>query len=88
LLQGYWKLQVSERPKQDWLFNLKIDPTEKNNLASAMPDTVLKIKAALAAIDAEQVKPLWPALLEGPVRIDHPLGFPSQPGDEYIYWAN
>jgi hypothetical protein len=49
---------------------------------------VLKIKAALATIDAEQAKPRWPALLEAPVRIDHPLGFPNQPGDEYIYWAN
>jgi len=88
LLKDGWKLQVSERPKKDWLFNLKDDPTEKNNLAGAMPDKVRDIKEALAAVDAEQVKPLWPALLEGPVRIDHPLGFPNSPGEEYIYWAN
>ena len=88
LLAGEWKLQVSERPKKEWLFNLKNDPTERNNLAGAMPDKVREIKAALATIDAQQAKPLWPALLEGPVRIDHPLGFPTKPDDEYIYWAN
>lgn len=88
LLAGDWKLQVSERPKKEWLFNLKDDPTEHSNLASAMPDKVSEMKRALAAIDAEQAKPLWPALLEGPVRIDRPLGTPSQPDDEYIYWAN
>ena len=52
-----------------------------------MPDTVLN-SAALAAIDAEQVKPLWPALLEAPVRIDRPAGTPVVKGEEYIYWAN
>jgi arylsulfatase A-like enzyme len=88
LLAGDWKLQVAERPMKDWLFNLKDDPTEKNNLAGAMPDKVNEMKGALAAIDAEQARPLWPALLEGPVRIDHPLGFPNKPDDEYIYWAN
>ena len=34
------------------------------------------------------VKPAWPSLLQGPIPIDHPLGMPDKPGDEYIYWDN
>ena len=37
---GDWKLQVSERPKKVWLYNLATDPTEKTNLAASMPDRV------------------------------------------------
>ena len=43
---------------------------------------------ALASVDAEQVKPLWPTLLEAPVRIDSPAGTPASKDEEYIYWAN
>ena len=88
VLAGDWKLQVSQRPRKDWLFDLQSDPTERNNLADAMPDKVSDLKRTLAAIDGEQARPLWPALLEGPVRIDRPLGGAGQPDDEYIYWAN
>lgn len=44
--------------------------------------------ARLATIDAEQAPPLWPSLLEGAVPIDHPLGVPFRPDDEYVYWSN
>lgn len=88
LLSDGWKLQVAERPKKIWLFNLKDDPTERRNLADAMPDRVSKLQKALAEVDAQQVKPHFPALLEGPVLIDKPLSFPYVKGDEYIYWAN
>jgi hypothetical protein len=53
-----------------------------------MPDKVKDMQQALAAVDAEQVKPHFPALVEAPVLIDKPLSFPYEPGDEYIYWAN
>ena len=88
LLSGDFKLQVSARPDKVWLFNLKDDPTERKNLASAMPDKVKDLRLALAAVDAEQEKPHFPALVEAPVLIDKPLSFPYAPGDEYIYWAN
>jgi arylsulfatase A-like enzyme len=88
LLAGDWKLQVSERPKKIWLHNLRDDPTEQKNLADAMPAKVAELRAELHAIDAQQAKPLWPTLLEAPVRIDRPLGSPTAPGDEFIYWAN
>jgi len=88
LLAGGWKLQTAERPKKVWLYNLAADPTEQNNLAEAMPDKVAELQSALSSVDAEQVKPLWPSLLEAPVRIDHPMGMPAGKDDEYIYWAN
>ena len=34
------------------------------------------------------VAPAWPALIEGPIAIDHPLDVPPQASDEYVYWAN
>jgi arylsulfatase A-like enzyme len=88
LLAGGWKLQTAERPKKVWLFNLTTDPTEQKNLAEAMPDKVAELQSALASVDAEQVKPLWPTLLEAPVRIDRPAGTPAGKDEEYIYWAN
>ena len=88
LLAGDWKLQTSERPDKVWLHNLRNDPTEQKNLADAMPQKVAELKAELAVIDAQQAKPLWPTLLEAPVRIDHPLGSPNGKDDEFIYWAN
>jgi len=53
-----------------------------------MPDKVAELQSALASVDAEQVKPLWPTLLEAPVRIDRPAGTPASKDEEYIYWAN
>jgi hypothetical protein len=44
--------------------------------------------ALLAAYNAETVAPAWPALIEGQIRIDHPLGMPDSPEDEYVYWPN
>lgn len=91
LLDGDWKLQVSERPKKDWLFNLKDDPTEQKNLADVEPEKVKELRGVLAGIDGQQAKPLWPELAEGPIAIDHPENpakFPDSPDDEYIYWAN
>jgi hypothetical protein len=34
------------------------------------------------------VEPLWPALVEGSVPIDHSLALPMRDEDEYVYWAN
>ncbi len=88
LLTNGWKLQTAERPGKVWLFNLRDDPTEQKNLAGAMPDKVAELQGELAAVDSQQAKPLWPSLLEAPVRIDRPLGTPAGKDDEFIYWAN
>ncbi|MDO9126673.1 MAG: sulfatase-like hydrolase/transferase, partial [Parvibaculum sp.] len=89
LLSGGWKLQTSERPKKNWLYNLDTDPTERNNLADAEPERLAAMMAMLAEIDARQSEPAWPALIEAPIMIDRPLGgAPRGPEDEYVFWAN
>ena len=88
LLADGFKLQVSERPPKTWLFDMNADPTERTNLAGARPDKVRELCELLARHEEEMVPPLWPALIEGPVRIDPPLGAPTGPDDEFVYWAN
>jgi arylsulfatase A-like enzyme len=85
---GDWKLQVSERPPRTWLFDLTTDPSEHTDLAQREPERVAELRAVLAATEREMVAPAWPALLEGPVPIDHPMNGPDDPADEYVYWPN
>jgi len=85
---GDWKLQVDDTRRKRWLYNLADDPTEQHDRAAANPAKVAELAAALGKIDAEQAKPLWPALIEVPVLIDKPLGRPITETDEYIYWSN
>jgi len=88
LIAGDWKLQVADNPAKSWLFNLAIDPTEQHDLSSTTPDILAGLQARLAAIDVQQSAPLWPSLIEAPVLIDKPLGVPSDPDDDYVYWSN
>lgn len=88
LLAGDWKLQVSAHPEKTWLFNLREDPTERTNRALSEPDQVAALKAILERIDAEQARPLWPSLLEGPIFIDRPAAMPAVEGEDYVYWPN
>ena len=85
---GGWKLIRAARPDHRWLFNLKEDPTEKDNVASSNPEKVAELEALLAAHNAEQVEPLWPSVLDSPELIDKTGGIPYVEGDEYIYWPN
>ena len=85
---GDWKLQITDLPKQDWLYNLKDDPGEKRNLAAAVPAKVQELKALLAAFEKEQAPPLWPALIEAPVTLDKPMNRPQAKDDAYVYWSN
>ena len=88
VLADDWKLQVSERPPKTWLFDMNADPTERTNLAEARPDKLRELSEILARHEEQMVLPLWPALIEGPIAIDPPLGVPSDPDDEFVYWAN
>lgn len=88
LLDGEWKLQITEQPNKYWLFNLKTDPTEKINLAQRNPEKVSELKTLITQEDKEMSKSLWPSLLEAPIHIDKPLGVPYSAEDEYIYWSN
>ncbi len=85
---GDWKLQVTKRPEGARLYNLAIDPTERNNLAATEPAQTARLRAMLEAHNAKMVKPLWPGLIEAPVRLDVPLNAPWAPGQDYVYWTN
>jgi arylsulfatase A-like enzyme len=85
---GDWKLQVTKRPEKARLYNLSADPTERHDLAAREPQRVAQLKAMLEAQNRDMAKPIWPGLVEGPVRIDVPLNTPWQDGQDYIYWTN
>jgi arylsulfatase A-like enzyme len=85
---GDWKLQVSMRPDKVWLFNLVTDPTEQVNLASSDSVRVAELRKLIEAQNAKMPEPLWPGLLEAPIRIDVPLNAPWRRDQEYIYWTN
>ena len=85
---GDWKLQVSELPKKDWLFNLATDPFEKINLAAQEPQRVAALKAQLAQWNRTQRRPMWPSLGAGAIAIDHTLKQPFKAGDEYVFYSN
>ncbi|HLZ73783.1 sulfatase-like hydrolase/transferase [Phenylobacterium sp.] len=88
VLDGDWKLQSSEAQKKVWLYDLATDPTERHELSAAQPQRTKAMLALLAAQDRQDVKPMWPSLLQGPVFIDHPSGVRQRKGEEYIEWDN
>jgi arylsulfatase A-like enzyme len=85
---GDWKLQLSRNPPRTWLFDLASDPSERTDLSARRAEEVERLRAELTAHDREMAKPLWPALLEEPIRIDVPADAPWKPGQEYVYWPN
>jgi len=88
LLHGDWKLQTAKQPEKTWLFNLKDDQSERSNVAETSAAELQKLTSELQTIDAEQSKPLWPSLIEGPVPLDGPLDGTYDKNEEYVYWAN
>lgn len=85
---GDWKLQVTKRPEKARLYNLAADPTEQNDLSASEPERVTALRAMIEAHNRDMAKPIWPGLIEGPVRIDVPLNAPWRNGQDYIYWTN
>ena len=95
VLDDGWKLIRSDQPdkplgtgQRRWLFNLRADPTERNNLAAQQPGKVAALEALLVAHNAGQAEPMWPSVVQTPQLIDKPGGVPYEEGDEYIYWPN
>ena len=83
-----WKLQVTEIPKKDWLYDLGVDPTEQKNLALMDPQRVKTLTSKIVDFNKTQVKPLWPSLAEAPIPVDKMMKQPQRPDDEFIYYAN
>ncbi len=87
-LVGGWKLNVSDPPGRVWLYDLTRDPTEQIDLSKERPEKVAELQAALAAHNAEQAPPAWPAQASMAINIDKDLTEADAPDDEYIYWSN
>jgi len=86
-----WKLQVNDRPTdglQTWLFNLKDDPTEQENLANSHPQIVKELSKLLAKHQENARPPLYSAVIDMPVMIDKTLNKKFEQGDEYVYTPN
>ena len=88
LIKDGWKLQVDLVQNKKWLYNLKEDPTEQINLIKSDLEKLNELEKILNKKLSEQVKPIWPSLLDWPIFIDKTLDEIVNKNDEYIFWAN
>ena len=88
LIKDGWKLQVDLIQNKKWLYNLNEDPTEQINLIESYPEKLNELEKILNKKLSEQVKPIWPSLLDWPIFIDKTLDETVIKNDEYIFWAN
>lgn len=86
--QGDWKLHITKRPVSQRLYNLADDPQEKQNLAAVQPQKVAELQGMIDQQNRGMARPLWPGLIEAPVRLDVPSNAPWKEGQDYIYWTN
>ncbi len=59
---GDWKLIISGKTHEEWLYNLANDKSETTDLAQKNPAKVKELHAALQSWEKGLVKPLWPNL--------------------------
>lgn len=87
---GDWKLQAALRPNKMWLYDLKNDPTERNNLAYEpnYNEQLQEMILHLADEDSRQIDPLWPAITETALFVDKLFETNESFEDEYVYWPN
>ena len=88
IIKEGWKLQVDLVQNKKWLYNLKEDPTEQVNLIKSDLEKLNELEKILNKKLSEQVKPIWPSLLDWPIFIDKTLDETVNKNDEYIFWAN
>jgi len=88
LIKDGWKLQVDLIQNKKWLYNLNEDPTEQINLIESYPEKLNELGKILNKKLSEQVKPIWPSLLDWPIFIDKTLDETVIKNDEYIFLAN
>ena len=88
LIKDGWKLQVDLVQNKKWLYNLNEDPTEQLDLSETNFIKLNKLEEILNNKLSEQVKPIWPSLLDWPIFVDKTLDQEVNNKDEYIFWAN
>ena len=79
---------MTKRPEKARLYNLAVDPTEQHDLSASEPQRVAQLRAMIDAQNKGMAKPIWPGLVEAPVRIDVPQNAPWKDGQDYVYWTN
>ena len=89
IIHNDWKLMRSEEPaKQEFLYDLKNDPYEQDNLASINVPTKNLLNKMLDEHANSMPEPKWPQSVFMPVTIDRPNTEEFKEGDELIYWPN
>ncbi|MDC1189634.1 sulfatase-like hydrolase/transferase [Gammaproteobacteria bacterium] len=73
---------------RDWLFDLEKDPYEQININKEYPKVIAQLNSLLDIHISEQVKPLWPSVVNTPIRIDKTEIDKYDEDDEYTYWPN
>lgn len=79
---------MSDPPGRTWLFDIKTDPTEQDDVSVERPEKLAELMAALASHNAEQAPSAWPENVLLPINIDKDLSQADALDDEYIYWSN
>ncbi len=88
IIHNDWKLIRSKFPnEQEYLYNLKNDPYEQNNLALSEPEIKSLLHEKLNTHIESMPEPSWPQSVFMPVVIDKPQTEYKE-GDELIYWPN
>ncbi|MCC6143147.1 MAG: sulfatase, partial [Candidatus Hydrogenedentes bacterium] len=59
--KGDWKLVISERTGNTWLYNLANDMSEATDLSRTNPEKVAELEAALKEWEEGLIPPLWPS---------------------------
>ena len=85
---GDWKLQLSDPDETPFLYNLAVDPTEQNNLATTSPLQLRLLKNMIQEGMSNWQPPLRPPLVRGPNYPDKHLNEPLDNKDIPVYWYN
>ncbi|TDW48969.1 arylsulfatase A-like enzyme [Flavobacterium sp. 270] len=59
---GDWKLIISGKTHEKWLYNIAKDQSETTDLAQQNPEKVKELQTALQTWEKGLIKPLWPNL--------------------------
>jgi len=92
VIKDGWKLQLSDHPKREWLFNLNNDPTEKVDLSKENLTKVAELKTILNEHLKNSKEPLFQSSLKAKISIDRTLKEVVEDGweedEDYVMWPN
>lgn len=85
---GDWKLQLSDPDETPFLYNLAVDPTEQQNLATSEPEQLTRMKQLIETGMSDWAVPIRPPLVRGPNYPDKHLDESLDETDMPVYWYN